>query len=132
MKTLGLVVWLAALALPAIVDAAPAPPPAPAPPTAAYQFTTVPGSVAFSAVVLRVAVATGQTALDGTGATLINVVDSTPPGPGDYRVSSWAAYDATGARTAWNANRVDLQSGRIWALTYDGKSAASWTLVTGP
>ena len=130
MKTLGLVVGLAALALPAIVEAA-APPPAPAPPAAAYQFTTVPGSVAYSPVILRVAVATGQTALDGNG-TLINVVDSAPPGPGDYRVSSWAAYDATGARTAWNANRVDLQSGRVWALTYDGKSAASWTLAPGP
>jgi hypothetical protein len=123
MKTLRLAFLLAALALPGAAAAAP---------NDAYQFTFVSGSATYGNVTVRVAVATGQTALSSSGTPFINVVDSTPPGPGDYKVYSWASYDATGARTSWAVNRVDLQSGRLWGLTYDGKSAASWTPITGP
>ena len=128
MKTLGLAFLLAALTLPGVVDAAPAA----AQPNDAYQFTFVSGSATYGNVAVRVAVATGQSALSSNGTAFINVVDSTPPGPGDYRLYSWASYDATGARTSWAANRVDLQSGRLLGLTYDGKSTASWILITGP
>jgi hypothetical protein len=128
MKTLRLAFLLAALALPGAAAAAPAA----AQPNDAYQFTFVSGSAVYGTVTLRVAVATGQSALSSSGTAFINVVDSTPPGPGDYRLYSWASYDATGARTSWAVSRVDLQSGRLWGLTYDGKSAANWTPITGP
>jgi hypothetical protein len=128
MKSLKLVILLAALALPGVAS----PAPAGGASADAYQFTVVPGSAAFGNIVVRVTVATGETTISQGDAAFITVVDSSPPGPGDYRLYSWASYDATGARDAWNANRVDLQTGRLWWLTYDGKSTASWTLVTGP
>jgi hypothetical protein len=129
MTPFKLAVVAAALSLSTAALAAPAPA---APTPDSYRFTVVPGSPTLAEVIIRVDTASGVSALSAGGAALVSIADNPAPGPGDYDVTSWAGYDATGARPVWNASRLDRRSGRVWTLAFDGKTTASWTLVPGP
>jgi hypothetical protein len=76
--------------------------------------------------------ATGKTVLSGGVAAFIAVTEPAAAPAGNYRLYSWTTFDNGATTREWNVYRLDMQSGRLWGMTYDGKTTPSWTEITGP
>lgn len=95
----------------------------------AYQFTIIQGQANTAQNLVRTNTASGQSILCPGSLACIAIADAKPVSAGSYRLSSWATIE--GGNRAWGVTRLDVKSGRAWALAYDGK-VASWSEYTGP
>ena len=106
--------------------------PALAEPNDGYEMAVMPGNAASVQVVVRINVATGQSAVSVGSGTYVAIADPKPVPKSVYRLYSWNTFELTGATRNYSVYRLDAQSGRTWYMNFDGKATASWVEVAGP
>jgi hypothetical protein len=116
--------------LPAPGQPAPAAPPSAQPqPQGGYQVTLIAGSATWAQDAIRMNTTTGKTDLSPGAAAFIPVTEAAPIPAGSYRLYSWTTFDNGATTREWDVYRLDTQTGRFWAMNYDGKTTASWAEI---
>jgi hypothetical protein len=97
----------------------------------AFQLVVIPGAPQVNDEVIRLNIATGETAVSDGGQALRPISDPSPLPPSVYRLYAWHTFDSTGTNLAWTAYRFDVDHGDLWVLRFDPDSKAGCWIKNG-
>jgi hypothetical protein len=98
-----------------------------------FEVATIPGDSKVSAAMFRIEIATGKVVniWSSNVSTYSVISDAAPLPPGEYHLYASTAPQADGS-VPWYMYRVEVNSGRSWALTGGGSTPFVWVEVQEP